>query len=180
MQVLAWMQPYLTDQFIRLAFHPDTFRTQPDLVERERAWSNQNPPYMFRAFHIQALSLFRNAEEYVAWLRAIQAPVLVTAGDKDILTPMVCACPLDNLLVAICSSHASMIGCWHTVRGDFDSWLTLSAFPCCTMLDAHDMVTYSVSCSVQEGMGAVVASHLPYATTFVVPTAGHQVIHYGM
>lgn len=84
------MQPYLTDQFIKLAFHPDTFRSQPDLVERERGWSNENPPYMFRAFHLQALSLFRNTEEYVTLLRAVQAPVLVTAGDKDLLTPMVC------------------------------------------------------------------------------------------
>lgn len=88
-QVLAWMQPYLTDQFIKLAFHPDTFRAQPDLVERERAWSNQNPPYMFRAFHMQALTLFRSAAEYATWLRGIQVPVLVTAGDKDLLTPMV-------------------------------------------------------------------------------------------
>ena len=103
------MQPYLTDQFIKLAFHPDTFRTQPDLVERERGWSNQNPPYMFRAFHIQALSLFRNAEEYVAWLRAIQAPVLVTAGDKDQLTPMV-RLPLD--MITCC--HLLLGSCWHT------------------------------------------------------------------
>ena len=47
-QVLAWLQPYLTDQFIKLAFHPETFRTDPALIEKERAWSNQNPPYMFR------------------------------------------------------------------------------------------------------------------------------------
>ena len=47
-QVLAWLQPYLTDQFIKLAFHPETFRTDPALIKKERAWSNQNPPYMFR------------------------------------------------------------------------------------------------------------------------------------
>ena len=58
-QVLAWLQPCLTDQFIKLAFHPETFRTDPALIERERAWSNQNPPYMFRCaahrcLHVQA------------------------------------------------------------------------------------------------------------------------------
>ena len=47
-QVLSWLQPFLTDQFIKLAFHPDTIRSNPALVERERGWSNQNPPYMFR------------------------------------------------------------------------------------------------------------------------------------
>ena len=47
-QVLGWLQPYLTDQFIKLAFHPETFHTNPALIEKERAWSNQNPPYMFR------------------------------------------------------------------------------------------------------------------------------------
>ena len=46
--MLGWLQPFLTDQFIKLAFHPDTFRTNPALIERERGWSNQNPPYMFR------------------------------------------------------------------------------------------------------------------------------------
>ncbi|CAK0738607.1 hypothetical protein CVIRNUC_001067 [Coccomyxa viridis] len=86
--VLAWLQPYLTDQFIKLAFHPETFRTDPALIKKERAWSNQNPPYMFRAFHLQALSLFRSAKEYDSWLRAIRAPVLAVAGDKDRLTPM--------------------------------------------------------------------------------------------
>ncbi|CAL5223892.1 g6486 [Coccomyxa viridis] len=86
--VLAWLQPFLTDQFIKLAFHPDTFHTNPALIERERGWSNQNPPYMFRAFHLQALSLFRDAAEYDGWLRQIRAPVLAIAGDKDALTPL--------------------------------------------------------------------------------------------
>ena len=53
MQILGWVQPYLTDQFIKLAFHPETFRTQPELIELERGRSLQNPPYMFRAFHLQ-------------------------------------------------------------------------------------------------------------------------------
>ena len=57
-QVLGWMQPFLTDQFIRLAFHPDTFRTQPELIELERGRSMQNPPYMFRAFHLQVANPF--------------------------------------------------------------------------------------------------------------------------
>lgn len=48
-QVLGWLQPYLTDQFIKLAFHPDTFTTNPQLIELERGRSNENPPYMFRS-----------------------------------------------------------------------------------------------------------------------------------
>ncbi len=42
-----------------------------------------------RAFHLQALSLFRDAAEYDGWLRQIRAPVLAIAGDKDALTPLV-------------------------------------------------------------------------------------------
>ena len=42
-----------------------------------------------RAFHLQALSLFKDAAEYDGWLRQIKAPVLAIAGDKDALTPMV-------------------------------------------------------------------------------------------
>ncbi len=42
-----------------------------------------------RAFHLQALSLFRDAAEYDGWLRQIKAPVLAVAGDKDALTPLV-------------------------------------------------------------------------------------------
>jgi hypothetical protein len=53
-QILAWLQPFLTDQFIKMAFHPQTFKTMPDLVELERQRSLANPPYMFRAFHLQA------------------------------------------------------------------------------------------------------------------------------
>ena len=41
-----------------------------------------------RAFHLQALSLFRGAAEYDSWLQNIRAPVLAIAGDKDALTPM--------------------------------------------------------------------------------------------
>ncbi|KAK9908434.1 hypothetical protein WJX75_007779 [Coccomyxa subellipsoidea] len=86
--VLGWLQPYLTDQFIKLAFHPDTFTTNPQLIELERGRSNENPPYMFRAFHLQALTLFRDAAQYNDWLRSIRAPVLIAAGDKDFLTPL--------------------------------------------------------------------------------------------
>ena len=42
-----------------------------------------------RAFHLQALSLFKDAAEYDGWLRQISAPVLAIAGDKDALTPLV-------------------------------------------------------------------------------------------
>lgn len=42
-----------------------------------------------RAFHLQALSLFKDAVEYDGWLRQIKAPVLAVAGDKDALTPLV-------------------------------------------------------------------------------------------
>ncbi|BDA45129.1 Protein ABHD8 [Coccomyxa sp. Obi] len=86
--VLAWMQPYLTDQFIKLAFHPETFKTNPQLIELERGRSMENPPYMFRAFHLQAITLFKDPAEVDSWLRSIRAPVLVAAGDKDFLTPL--------------------------------------------------------------------------------------------
>ena len=45
---------------------------------------------------LQAMSLFRDAAEYIRWLRAIRVPVLVAAGDKDSLTPLVCVCPWDS------------------------------------------------------------------------------------
>ncbi len=48
-QVLALMQSYLTDQFIKLAFHPETFKSNPQLIELERGRSMENPPYMFRS-----------------------------------------------------------------------------------------------------------------------------------
>ncbi|CAL8469114.1 g8655 [Coccomyxa elongata] len=86
--VLALMQPYLTDQFIKLAFHPETFKANPQLIELERGRSMENPPYMFRAFHLQAATLFKDAAEVDSWLRCIRAPVLVTVGDKDLLTPL--------------------------------------------------------------------------------------------
>lgn len=86
--VLAWMQPYLTDQFIKLAFHPETFKANPQLIKLERGRSMENAPYMFRAFHLQAATLFKDAAEVDSWLRAIRAPVLVAAGDKDFLTPL--------------------------------------------------------------------------------------------
>jgi pimeloyl-ACP methyl ester carboxylesterase len=44
---------------------------------------------MRRAFHLQSMSLFRDAAEYIRWLRAIRAPVLIAAGNKDVLTPLV-------------------------------------------------------------------------------------------
>lgn len=45
--------------------------------------------YLHRAFHLQAISLFKDAAEYDSWLNNIKAPVLAIAGDKDALTPMV-------------------------------------------------------------------------------------------
>lgn len=53
MQVLAWMQPSLTEGFLQAAFHPKTRETKPELVDEERQASNKNPPYMFKAFHRQ-------------------------------------------------------------------------------------------------------------------------------
>ena len=44
---------------------------------------------LHRAFHLQAMSLFKDAAEYDSWLNNIKAPVLAVAGDKDALTPMV-------------------------------------------------------------------------------------------
>lgn len=55
-QVLGWLQPYLTDQFIKLAFHPQTFETNPDLIELERGRSNENPPYMFRCTQLPSVA----------------------------------------------------------------------------------------------------------------------------
>jgi hypothetical protein len=52
-QVLGWLQPTLTRSFMALAFHEDTRRTRPDLIAREAAYSNANPPHMFRAFYRQ-------------------------------------------------------------------------------------------------------------------------------
>ncbi len=52
-QVLGWLQPTLTRSFMALAFHADTRRTRPDLIAREAAYSNANPPHMFRALYRQ-------------------------------------------------------------------------------------------------------------------------------
>ena len=49
-------------------------------------------PHVCRAFHLQAATLFKDAAEVDSWLRSIQAPVLVAAGDKDFLTPLVRLC----------------------------------------------------------------------------------------
>jgi pimeloyl-ACP methyl ester carboxylesterase len=37
----------------------------------------------------QAMAIVKDAEQYKGWLKAIAAPVLVAAGDKDLLTPLV-------------------------------------------------------------------------------------------
>lgn len=69
--MLGWLQPFLTDQFIKLAFHPDTFRTNPALIERERGWSNQNPPYVFRcALRIHRPSTMHPARLHSSLLQA--------------------------------------------------------------------------------------------------------------
>ena len=60
-----------------------------------------------RAFHLQALSLFRDAAEYDSWLKAIRAPVLAIAGDEDNLTPMVRCLPMTSFvtLLSYCESE---------------------------------------------------------------------------
>ncbi len=55
-QVLGWLQPTLTQQFLGLAFHEQTRRQRPELIAREAAYSNANPPHMFRAFYRCAAS----------------------------------------------------------------------------------------------------------------------------
>lgn len=52
-QVLAWLQPSLTEAFVSAAFHAKTLKEQPHLIDKERHASNGNPPYMFKAFHRQ-------------------------------------------------------------------------------------------------------------------------------
>ena len=56
-----------------------------------------------RAFHLQAATLFKDAAEVDTWLRSIRTPVLVAAGDKDFLTP----------LVRPCSSSLGAMHCMH-------------------------------------------------------------------
>ena len=56
LQVLAWMQPSLTEGFLKAAFHKLTWKSQPELIEQERRHSNANPPHMFKAFHRQVQS----------------------------------------------------------------------------------------------------------------------------
>lgn len=63
MQVLGWLQPWLTDGFIASAFSKTTRASNPALVEQERRRSNANPPYMFKAFHRQVRALPR-AEQH--------------------------------------------------------------------------------------------------------------------
>ena len=78
LQVLGWLQPNLTRQFLGLAFHPNTRRRCPELLAQEARYSNANPPHMFRAFYRQvrpdtglavcrscmARNNIRSAEEY--------------------------------------------------------------------------------------------------------------------
>ena len=52
-QVLSWLQPELTEGFLKAAFHASTQKSQPELIAQERKYSNANPPYMFKAFHRQ-------------------------------------------------------------------------------------------------------------------------------
>ena len=52
-QVLGWLQPSLTRQFLGLAFHPKTHMRCPELLCQEANYSNANPPHMFRAFYRQ-------------------------------------------------------------------------------------------------------------------------------
>ena len=84
-----------------------------------------------RAFHLQALSLFRDAKEYDSWLRAIPAPVLAIAGDKDRLTPMVLSATTASgymmqkwrsfdhvgVRLQLCSHRASNISALHASPG---------------------------------------------------------------
>ena len=104
---------------------------------------------MRRAFHLQSMSLFRDAAEYIRWLRAIRAPVLVAAGDKDVLTPLVCYfCEAIRLIVCGCLT-------WRR-----------------ELLHRHSAVLWHV---LQEGMGKITAGYITDARTCLVPLAGHQV-----
>mmetsp|Transcript_2928 Transcript_2928/g.4407 ORF Transcript_2928/g.4407 Transcript_2928/m.4407 type:complete len:292 (+) Transcript_2928:86-961(+) len=84
--LLGWMQPLLTSGFIASAFHPNTAKNFPELIKSERAISNANPPFMFKAFY-QSMVKYYNTEAkeeaWSIWFQTVHVHVLVILGEDD-------------------------------------------------------------------------------------------------
>jgi len=77
--VLDWIQPWLTSQFARIAFHEDC---SPDIIAKSSEQSSANPMHVCQAFYRQFK--WCTAEE----VSGVSCPVLILQGSGDRLTPV--------------------------------------------------------------------------------------------